>query len=334
MKQAYNIIFTIFLLAFSCCALADEKMNSRDDVKDFINYMSEKHKFTKEELTSIFSNISSSEDVIKNITRPAEKFSWSRYKKIFLTKERVSKGVDFWLENKSLLEKANEKYQIPPEIIVSIIGVETFYGERKGGYPVIQALSTLAFDYPKRSKFFRKELENFLLLSRENNLDTLNLEGSYAGAIGIAQFMPSSYRAYAKNFEDTGNVDLISNKAHAIASVANYLKAFGWKPGQSVIHKAHTNTKSYSNVVAQGSNPVPEHTLDMLSKYQVFPKEKLNNIKDKFALIEFEDENKNELYLARNNFYVITRYNHSSNYALAVYELAQMIKEEFKKANP
>lgn len=331
MRLAYKCIISTLLISFSCFAFATDGMHQREDVKKFIKYMADKHKFSKEELNSVFSQVTSSDKIIENISRPAESFNWARYKRIFLTKDRVAKGVEFWSENKDLLDKALDKYNVAPEIIVSIIGVETYYGERKGGYPVIQALSTLAFDYPKRADFFRKELENFLILSKENNLDTLNLEGSYAGAIGIAQFMPSSYRAYARNFEGKGDVDLITNESHAIASVANYLKTFGWDNKEAIIHKAKSSSDKYESIKAKGYKPTPEHTLETLAKYKVYPKGKLKNTKDKFALLEFEDDNENHLYIARNNFYVITRYNHSSNYALAVYELAEMIKSEFQK---
>ncbi|MBT4963899.1 MAG: lytic murein transglycosylase B [Francisellaceae bacterium] len=330
-KVCKYILLTAMILTPYARILADSDFHKREDVNDFISYMEKKHHYSKTELTKIFSQVSSSQEIINKISKPAEGLTWDRYRKIFISDKRIKAGAKFWKENLKLLEKAEAKYHVPADIIVSIIGVETFYGEMKGGYPVVQALATLAFDYPRRAKFFRSELEAFLLLSKENNLDTLNLEGSYAGAIGIAQFMPSSYRAYARNFENKGSVDLINNKAHAIASVGNYLREFGWKDNQEVIHKAYSTSNKYQDIKAPHHKPKPEYNLKALAQYNVFPQTKSLSSKDTFALIEFTNGQNNDLYLAQNNFYVITRYNHSSNYALAVYQLAGAIKAEFNK---
>lgn len=320
-------LFTIFFLNHSHAT----NFSDRTEVQDFINNMSKKHNFNKQELTKVFSNFESSSDIINKISRPYEESTWTKYEKHFLTPKRISEGAKFWLKNKDILDKVSKQYNVPAEIIVSILGVETFYNQYKGTYPVLQALSTLAFDYPKRATFFKKELEQFLLLSREQKLNPTTILGSYAGAMGASQFIPSSYRNYAVDFVNAGSIDLNNNINNAIASIANYLAKNGWDKDNSFIAEKCEIDLKQKLPIAKSSNPIPEKSLTEIKKLNLYPKESLNNI-DKFALVEFSlDNNQKEYWLTSKNFYSVTRYNHSSNYALAVFKLSQEIKKQYTK---
>ena len=190
-------------------------------------------------LQSALTEATRQESILKAISRPAEKSKpWSEYQDIFLTNRRAKEGIEFWRENKETLDRVSQDTGVPSEVIVAIIGVETYYGRITGGYRVIDALSTLAFDYPRRSPFFTKELEVFLELAYQSGLPLAELKGSYAGAMGLGQFMPSSYRAYAKDYEGDGVIDIWTNPNDAIMSVANYFVAHGWRPGGEVITRA------------------------------------------------------------------------------------------------
>ena len=292
----------------------------------FINDMSKTHKFDKKYLTEKFKQIESSPDVIKKISTPFEAMPWDKYRKHFLIQKRIDGGVVFWNKYERSLAKAEKTYGVPASLIVAIIGIESFYGKIKGNYPVLQSLSTLAFDYKPRAKFFKKELEEYLLLTKEHNFDPLSLKGSYAGAMGAPQFISSSYRNYAVDFEKSGSVDLINNLDHAVSSVGNYFKSHGWQKGQAVIHKPKITGKAYEKLVkTDKSSPKPKFNLKKLQPYGIKSTDKLK--KDtSLSFLEFEGKKK-EHWLGRNNFYVITRYNHSNNYALAVYELSQAIEK-------
>ena len=262
------------------------------------------------------------ESILKAIARPAEKSKpWSAYQDIFLTDRRTEEGVAFWQSNRSALDRVSAETGVPAEIIVAIIGVETYYGRITGSYRVVDALSTLAFDYPRRSKFFTKELEIFLELAYRAELPVGELKGSYAGAMGLGQFMPSSYQAYAKDFEGDGVIDIWTNPHDAIMSVANYFVAHGWRPGDDVITAARFTgdaalfdaglkpKMSVAHFTEQGLVPVQEVTATAL----VTP-------------IKFEGKQGDEYWLGLHNFYVITRYNHSAMYAMAVHQLSEALR--------
>ena len=260
--------------------------------------------------------------LIKPPASPLQR-SWERYRPRFLNDRRIDGGVRFLQENAGQLAKASALYGVPPEIIVAIIGVETEYGRNMGGFRVLEALATLAFKYPPRSEFFRTELEQFLLLCRENGLDPLAVKGSFAGAIGIPQFMPGSQRRYAVDFDGDQRVDLRGSVDDAIGSVGRFLEQHGWQAGQPIAVPALTN-----------GNPDPA-----LLQAGIRPSLKLAELSDKgvradidpqasVALIDLvSPEKETEYWLGYENFYVITRYNRSSFYAMSVFQLGEAVRE-------
>lgn len=334
------------MLAFvpAHAAIAD-KNNSLDraKLKTFIDEMVTQHNFNRKNLTRSFSKIRLRPDIIKAISNPAEALPWYKYKPIFLTKSRIQGGVKFWNKHADTLDRAEKKYGVPPEIIVAIIGVESRYGKYKGKYPVMEALSTLAFNYPRRSKFFRSELEQYLLLTREEKIDPLDLKGSYAGAMGEPQFISSSYRRYAVDFDHDGKRDLWNNTTDIIGSVANYFSKHGWKPGQAItvraiLDKASGDKKTITNKKLRALIDLgvkPKHSLEYIRKLGVVAKVTTKkNLSDNqlAALIKLTTKDKPEYWLGLHNFYVITRYNHSELYAMAVYQLGSEIASRKNKA--
>lgn len=289
----------------------------------FIDYMVETHDFDRQQLTALMQEAKRKESILTAIKRPAEKAKpWYAYRQIFLTPQRISGGIDFWDKNAKALADAEKKYGVPAEMIVAIIGVETRYGGNMGGYRVLDALATLAFNYPERSKFFTKELENYLLLSRDQGLDPTQPKGSYAGAMGYGQFMPSSYRAYAVDFDDDGHVDIWTNTEDAIGSVANYLAEHGWKSGEPVT--ALTNPKPNADMTLVNDSLEPNWTVGYLAK-KGFPTTAQVEPQMPANVFSLQTEKGKEFWIGLNNFYVITRYNRSRLYAMAVYDLAREI---------
>ena len=265
------------------------------------------------------------QSILDAMSRPAEKTKpWHEYRKIFITPKRIAGGVAFHERYRETLVSVAERTGVPAEIIVAIIGVETYYGRIQGSYRVIDALSTLAFDYPARSPFFTQELIHFLVLSWQSGKDPLALNGSYAGAMGWGQFMPSSYRSYAVDYDGDGIRDIWDNPQDAIYSVANYFRAHGWRQGDTVVVGAAGSAPdadlfsaglrpsvTVEQAVAAGLAPTAEIFTDTL----VTP-------------LRFEQIDGNEYWLGLHNFYVITRYNHSAMYAMAVWQLSQAIRAE------
>jgi membrane-bound lytic murein transglycosylase B len=253
--------------------------------------------------------------------------SWQAYRALFLTPQRIEAGAEFRQRHRQSLARATELYGVPEEIIVAIIGVETVYGRNTGGYRVIDALTTLAFDYRPRAEFFRAELEHFLLYARDAGIDTLALKGSYAGAIGIPQFMPGSYRRYAVDLDGDGRQDLSGSFADAIGSVANFLKSHGWETGQPVAFPAQVQGENYRKLVDAGIKPV--YRCSDFAGFNVSAGGETGP-DTPCALIELPTPGEASQYLAgRNNFYVLTRYNRSSLYAAAVLDLAQAVKSAY-----
>ena len=320
------IMMTIYLamLVTPAFSAAAEDLARRDDVSQFINSMVKKHQFQRQELTDLFSQARVHQKIIDAITRPAESKPWYQYRPIFLGDKRIQNGVEFWNKNQALLERAEQTFGVPAEIITAIVGVETFYGNHKGGYRVLDSLVTLGFDYPKRGSFFRSELEQFLLMTREENMEPLSVMGSYAGAMGQPQFIASSFRSYAIDFDKDGKRDLWQNTADVIGSVANYFKRHGWVRGEPIVSPATVSGKHIRELVDKGIKP---HTsIQSLQRQGVQPDNTLPK-KAKGALIELEQKDGNEYWIGLNNFYVITRYNHSPLYAMAVYQLGQEIRK-------
>ena len=296
----------------------------------FIDEMSTEHNFSPEELKRWFSSATKKQSILDAISRPAEKtLTWKKYRKIFLTDTRINKGVEFWNNNHAVLQRAEKEFGVPSEIIVAIIGVETLYGKHKGTFRVIDALSTLGFDYPRRSKFFRRELKEFLLLAREQKQNPLELTGSYAGAMGYGQFIPSSYRAYAIDYDKDGFADIWNNTEDAIGSVANYFKRHGWKTGEEVAMRSRTD-KEYDEAIINQSLK-PSLTVAEVRTKGFFPVKQVASDADSASVIKLEGRWGTEFWIGLHNFYVITRYNHSRLYAMAVWQLSQEIAQAKSK---
>ncbi len=298
--------------------------------KEFIAEMHEQHGFDAAELGRQFAAVHSNAVVLRAIQPaavPEQQRSWLRYRARFLNERRLSYGLKFWEQHGATLARAQALYGVPQEIIVAIIGVETEYGRNTGNFRVLEALATLAFDYPPRAPFFRSELEQFLLLARENGIEPLDYKGSYAGAIGIPQFMPSSQRRYAVDFDGDGHIDLRGSATDAIGSVASFLSMHGWQPGSAIALPAGVDGDT-RELVAAGIKP-------WLSLREIRDKGVQPLIADDAALADLPvalidlvtPDQPTEYWLGFDNFYVITRYNRSSFYAMSVFLLAESLRE-------
>jgi membrane-bound lytic murein transglycosylase B len=320
-------IVTLLLLCTSAAFAQANTALDYDSSRQFIAHMQAKHGFDASQLESMLGKTRIREDILKAISRPAEKKPWYQYRPIFLTGSRIRGGVKFWNTHADILSRAEQEYGVPAEIIVAIIGVETRYGKHTGSYRVIDALSTLAFAYPPRSKFFTSELEHYLLMTRDEKLDPMELKGSYAGAMGQPQFISSSYRSYAIDFDQDGARDIWKNPADAIGSVANYFKRHGWTQGKPVTSKIDVSAVKDQTLLSE-KNLKPKWSLSQLQAKGV------GNIPENYdgelmsAMICLEEEDGKECWLGLKNFYAITRYNHSALYAMAVYQLSQEIREQ------
>ena len=316
MKTISCFIICLWVMYLNTLGQIDE-----NKVSNFILNYSKTNGIKVEDIKLILDSAKYIPEIIESISRPAESISWKRYRNIFLTNERISKGLTFWNDHESTLNVVSNYSGVEIEYLVAILGVETYYGEKKGGYKVLDALYTLAFAYPKRASFFTKELAEFITLSNSQNLDLYNAEGSYAGAIGYCQFMPSSYRAYAKSFDETKGCDLVNNVDDAIMSAANYLKVHKWKNGGKVAIQAH----KVNNAINLKTNYIkPKNTIQYFMErgYKV----EGQSMTDLVSIIELDNEISKEYWMGFSNFYVLTRYNHSPLYAMAVHQLAQEIR--------
>ncbi len=299
--------------------------SERPEVREFIAELQLSPQAKNQALDAL-SKLESSDEVIKRITTPYEALSWDKYKKHLVTEKRIKDGAKFWQNYYAALQQAQQEFGVPAQMIVAIIGVESSYGENRGKFLVLQALATLAFDYQPRAAFFRSELKEYLLLVTEQGLDPLELKGSYAGAMGAPQFISSSYRNFAIDFDKSGKIDLINNMHQAIGSVANYFKVHGWQTGKPVAYKAKIKGKKSKELpIAIAKDPKPVLALRTLKEHGISTKEKLSDLEETVALLEFDNGSSKEYWVGFKNFYVITRYNHSSNYAMAVYQLSEAI---------
>lgn len=291
--------------------------------QEFASRMQTKHGFAAEQLESWLADAEKQQKIIDAISRPAEKtLDWQAYRRIFLTPERIAGGRAFIEQHQDVFARAESDPGLSRYFAAAILGVETRYGEHRGNYRVLDALATLAFDYPPRSSFFRKELEQFLLLTREQGFDPLALQGSYAGAMGYGQFIPSSYRAYAIDFDADGTADILDNPVDAIGSIANYFARHGWKPGQPVAEQVSVNA-SQRQLAEKALKP--SKTLGAFRQAGIPVQSRLPDSAPA-RLLRLEGKAGPEYWLTYHNFYVITRYNHSSLYAMAVLQLAEEIQ--------
>jgi len=290
----------IFTLIFTVSYLQSDYLY-HPEAKTLINELVNEHGFDESFVKDVLLNAEKKQKIIDSISKPAEfTWTWDRYKKLFIEEKRIKNGKLFINENLTTLQKAEKEFGVPKEVITAIIGVETRYGKIQGNYRVIDSLLTLGFDYPRRSKFFRKELVSFFLLTRENELDILNIKGSYAGAMGYGQFISSSYRAYAIDYDGDGNADLFNSVDDAIGSVANYLYIHGWKREGEIVYE------TFPNNVRKVFKPS-----DGLSK---------------FIPLSFNEDGKDINFIGDDNFIAITKYNISHFYAMAVYYLSEELK--------
>ncbi len=320
-------IFLILLLADFAVA---EDYHKREDVKAYIDQMVGTHAFDRSTLEQKFKDVVKQEQAITAMDRPAEAKPWPQYKEIFITPLRISGGVLFWKQYKDVLEKAETEFGVPASLIVAIIGVETFYGRNTGSFPVFSTLVTLGFDYPRRADFFKRELTEFLLLCRqERALQCDKLKGSYAGAMGTGQFISSSYRNYAVDFDNDGVRDLWNSRADAIGSVANFIKRHGWISQKPVGVYVEIEDGDYESLLDKKFKPWLS-IADLQERHI-----RLQNFEPQepvFSLFKFENENASlapKVWVGYNNFYVITRYNHSHRYAMAVHQLSGLIKQRY-----
>jgi membrane-bound lytic murein transglycosylase B len=315
--QLKTLLLTSVLLSGSSFANTDEQA--------FIDKMVQEHQFDAAEISSLLSQAKKQQSIIDAMSRPAEKrLNWGQYRKIFITDKRIKGGMTFWKENQAILEQAEKTYGVPAQIITAIVGVETYYGRITGKYSVLDSLYTLGFHYPPRAKFFRSELEEFLQLAREEGVSPNEPLGSYAGAMGRPQFISSSFRAYAVDFDKDGKRDIWENNADVIGSVANYFKRHGWKAGEPVAQLVTGANKGFDEEIKAGYKP----SLDVKSLIDkgIILGSSLDR-DAKVALLEMESDDGNEYWVTSPNFYAITRYNHSPLYAMAVFQLSEAIRQ-------
>lgn len=312
-----NFAVLLLLLPF---AAHDACAATLPGIPEFIDNMVVRHQFKRAELERAFALAQHQPSVIEAISRPATLKPWPEYRAAFVNPERIRFGLDFWRKHGQSLQSAERKYGVPEEIILAVIGVETVYGRDAGKYRVLDALTTLAFDFPRRAEFFRDELENYLLLAREEQFDLLDMRGSYAGAMGIPQFMPSSHRKYAVDFNGNHKIDLLREPADAIGSVAHYLQGHGWASGKRVAVRAQAG-----ETAREGEGAMPR-TIAEWSVSGVVPSVGISQ-EETARLTDFTVGEGKEYWLAFNNFDVITQYNNSDFYAMSVFQLAEALKE-------
>ncbi|NCF13874.1 MAG: lytic murein transglycosylase B [Gammaproteobacteria bacterium] len=327
MKKHLLAVAAIFALSVSCSNAADKTFVdiTQPNVVAFIDEMVSSQGFDRDALSGVLAKAEIKPVIIEKISTPAErKLSWGEYRKIFITKERIAAGTTFWLENREMLERIQKESGVSIEMIVGIIGVETYYGRITGRDRVLDALATLAFDYPPRSKFFRNELMQFLILAREEEIDPAVPQGSYAGAMGRPQFMPSSFRAYAVDASGDGKRDIWNNWADVAGSVANYFVEHGWRSDEEVVAQASMSSR-WEGPVPEPKNKLSANgTVASLSEKGVVFATNLP-ADAKAELLSYEGDDGKELWVGFHNFFVITKYNRSAMYGLAAYQLGQEI---------
>jgi len=314
-----------FILAATACLAAQPVFPATlPGIPEFIDEMVARHHFERGELVSLFEGSVHKPDIIKAISRPSTKKPWPEYRTAFVNQARIKPGLVFWKKYRHTLARAEKQYGVPQEIIVALIGVETLYGINAGHYRIVDALTTLAFDYPRRATFFRQELEHYLLLAREQQWDWTAVHGSYAGAMGIPQFMPSSYRNYAVDFNANHQTDLLGEPVDAIGSVAHYLKGYGWIKGGRIAVRVQVSQDCCSGESKE------TRTLNDWAAVGVIST--LTRKREEVArLLAYTVDDEKEFWFGFNNFEVITRYNNSDYYAMSVFQLAQALKAAQKK---
>ncbi len=318
--------FAALALAIAPCVVLSAPAAYDAGSRAFVDAMVRKYELDHAEVAALMAGARYQQDIIDAMNRPFEAKPWYRYRRLFLTPERIAGGRAFLREHAALLLRAEARYGVPPEIIVAIIGIETNYGRRVGDHRVIDALSTLGFAYPKRAAFFRSELEELLLLAREERVDAGSVRGSYAGAVGKPQFIPSSYRAYAVDFDGDGRRDLWGSDADVVGSVANYLARHGWRGGEPVAAPATAGRPLPGAIAIANKQPLqPGITVETLREAGIETDPDVAGTMRAALIALHGPDDTRELWLGFDNFYAITRYNHSNLYAMAVYQLSREI---------
>jgi membrane-bound lytic murein transglycosylase B len=312
-----------------------QDFHQRPDVRSFLAEVAARQQFEEQDLLDLFAKVQNKEDVLRYIApAPAGmKKNWAVYRSRFLDQLRIQEGVKFWRRHESDIARASQVYGVPAEIIVGIIGVETIYGRNTGNFRVLDALTTIAFNHPRRAEFFRKEVESFLVFARANKLEPLSVLGSYAGAIGLPQFMPSSILRYAVDFDGSGQIDLRNSPVDAVGSVAKFLADHGWVEGRAATFAMRMDSDARLEEPLR-ADILPQFSATQLKEFGIHassdtpPEEVL-------ALIELPNGDAPSTYtLGTKNFYVITRYNRSSFYAMAVLDLANAVKNQMNAPKP
>ena len=316
------MLFTLLLASATTYAM---EYSDRAAVQAFVKELAAKESFNERDLLSVFRQAEYKQTIIDAITRPAERtFTWAKYQDIFLTEQRTDSGIEFMKKNRVALDAAYEAYGVPPNVVTAIIGVETMYGKISGDYRVLDALSTLSFDYPPRAKFFKRELGEFILLAREEKKMITEFKGSYAGAMGMGQFIPSSYRAYAVDFDGDGFRDIWNNPTDAIGSVANYLGKHGWQREKQITFEV-----SAASVPADLFNVSLKPSKSIVQLRALGMADDLRGLDPEQAVspMMLNGKDGEEFWIGLSNFYVITRYNHSKLYAMAVFQLSERLRQ-------
>jgi len=315
----------LFLVLFCNPVFATEHPGT----DQFVERAVSEYGLQEDEVRALLAEAEYKQSIVDAISRPAEGKPWHEYRQIFLTDKRINEGIDFWVENRDLIASASEKYGVDEHIIVAIIGVETFYGRVTGNYRTIDALVTLGLYYPKdlksdRSEFFSKELMQFMQLAKEENLPAIKTTGSYAGAMGMGQFMPSSYLEYAVDFDGDGSRDLWRSTADVVGSVANYLHRHGWQAGQPITTRARASQGAAFAEVSSRTYKPSASVAEWKEKGFTSSVELAADMPA--GMIKLVEEDRNSYWMTFKNFYVITRYNRSPRYAMAIFDLSQEIK--------
>lgn len=320
-SAAYRLLCAAMFYCLTAAVAAAYEQNH--EAQAYIEELVQQHQFERDFLIQIFSQAKQQKYAIQAMDSPVEAKPWYEYKKLFVTDAHIHQGIDFYHRNAGLLKKIEQFYQVPAEIIIAIVGIETRYGTNTGDFPIVDTLITLSFDYPRRAQFFRQQLTEMLLLIRDENLNYRTLQGSYAGAMGVAQFMPSSYRSYAVDFDEDGRRDLWNSWPDALASIANYLHRHGWQNKREIA----TRLPEQAALQALPFNKQLQPWLSRAELEQTKVAVQLDLQQDQFSLFSYASgEDTTEYWATYYNFYVISRYNHSALYAMAVYQLSQAIK--------
>ncbi|MEP6702912.1 MAG: lytic murein transglycosylase B [Betaproteobacteria bacterium] len=320
--------FAFAIVGDASAADAGSGYAARPEVREFVTALAEEHRFNAPELMRLFSQVQTQNSALNAMNKPyATPPKWFEYSPPFVATARVDGGVAYWNANRRALERAEREYGVPAEIVVAIVGVETFYGRISGKYRVIDALTTLAFDYPRRAEFFREELKQFLLLTRELKIPPLSAKGSFAGAMGVPQFMPTSFRRFGVDFDGDGKIDLWSDNDDVIGSVANFLQLHGWQRGAPILFSADVDPSGAQNLMGDnGLSPMREYgewaaqNVTARTRSEIDPHAPA-------MLVQLDERDGPAYRLGFTNFHVLRQYNRSRLYASAVWELAQAIRK-------